>query len=418
MEFENFKNDLEFLTRKVQEDLTSWIDKGNKLYGQIFYVPIKTENGYKRGPELFENPVDWKITLREVYGPQLLSFEHKDFLKQYFKKVVTEERYYEELEIFLCDFLQSSFDDKYSILEFSNENTLRAYEYLSSDVIEARVSIPLKNITLVHCLEIENVKIYQLTWEEKVKWLKEDELISKKDRMHSDLNPLNFDGMLELKFYIPGPLGFPPLDGNAQRLSLRVLKILQLYDFSGVTGLLQRYDQKRIGWSNYMSIFSGNSVLSSGSKLVIDDYNDLEKFITKYLNDERFEQGEMKFVLDRLSEAWPNQRSLEFKVFDYISMLEAILIQNGQSELSFRVSVYTANLFGENKEEKIKIYELIKKAYRIRSKVAHCDYEIKDKDKLSGEEMRRIGKIVHQLIKKALDKGLKELRNDALDSLF
>ena len=44
---------------------------------------------------------------------------------------------------------------------------------------------------------------------------------------------------------------------------------------------------------------------------------------------------------------------------------------NIDSELSFRLSIYLATIIGNNKEERIKLYDFFKNAYSFRSRIVH-----------------------------------------------
>ena len=64
------------------------------------------------------------------------------------------------------------------------------------------------------------------------------------------------------------------------------------------------------------------------------------------------------------------ESSLPFKLINYCIALEC-LFTSDNSEVNHKVAERTSLLVGTNKEDRIKIYDLVKKAYGIRSKLSH-----------------------------------------------
>jgi hypothetical protein len=60
--------------------------------------------------------------------------------------------------------------------------------------------------------------------------------------------------------------------------------------------------------------------------------------------------------------------------------------------------------------ERNRIFDLARKAYDLRSKVAHC-VKLKAKDYLSQEDQIEIGQFAHLLIQEALKLGIEPLKN-------
>ena len=56
---------------------------------------------------------------------------------------------------------------------------------------------------------------------------------------------------------------------------------------------------------------------------------------------------------------------------DLMIVLENLYLKNISQELSYRLSMRIAHILGNNKEERIHIYHLIKEAYSLRSKIVH-----------------------------------------------
>lgn len=61
----------------------------------------------------------------------------------------------------------------------------------------------------------------------------------------------------------------------------------------------------------------------------------------------------------------------DVKIYFYISALEALFMSDSKGELTHQISEKVAHLLGENTDEKLDYYKNMKKAYNIRSAVAH-----------------------------------------------
>lgn len=61
----------------------------------------------------------------------------------------------------------------------------------------------------------------------------------------------------------------------------------------------------------------------------------------------------------------------DIKIYFYISALEALFMSDSKGELTHRISEKVAHLLGGNTDEKLDYYKNMKKAYNIRSAVAH-----------------------------------------------
>ena len=96
----------------------------------------------------------------------------------------------------------------------------------------------------------------------------------------------------------------------------------------------------------------------------------------------------------------------EDKLIDYITAFESLFVKEKQ-ELSYRLSVRVALLIGKDKQDRKQIFELIKKAYDLRSKIVHgLKYEknvkINDKNISIQEFVSKIEEILRTSIKSAL----------------
>lgn len=125
--------------------------------------------------------------------------------------------------------------------------------------------------------------------------------------------------------------------------------------------------------------------------------------------------GDIYSTLSRLQRSWvllSQARTTDFlpmKIGFYINTLECLVLTT-ESELAFRLQLYTANFIGENKEDKSEIIETIKKCYRVRSKFFHGEgiakLTITDLQDLSF----KLDNIVRRTLKKAVD--CKDVIND------
>jgi len=96
--------------------------------------------------------------------------------------------------------------------------------------------------------------------------------------------------------------------------------------------------------------------------------------------------------------------------------MEALLVSSNQGEFNFRVSTMAAAFTGKTKDEKKEIFQLVRRAYDIRSKVAHCAKEIKKP--LEGNEIEKLGKIVHEIMLFGFTNGIDKVREEAFNRLL
>lgn len=69
----------------------------------------------------------------------------------------------------------------------------------------------------------------------------------------------------------------------------------------------------------------------------------------------------------------------DLKIFFFISAMESLLMSDSKSEITHQISEKIAHLIGDTLEEKINIYDTIKRAYSVRSSVSHgSEYKLTD----------------------------------------
>ena len=93
-------------------------------------------------------------------------------------------------------------------------------------------------------------------------------------------------------------------------------------------------------------------------------YSKLSKFI-------KMDIGPIIIATSRLLSIQSPTKSLLDKYIDASILLEALLLPGIDQELKFRTSLRAALLMGKNEEESNKIFDIIKEAYDIRSKIIH-----------------------------------------------
>lgn len=99
-------------------------------------------------------------------------------------------------------------------------------------------------------------------------------------------------------------------------------------------------------------------------------YNNLEIKVSKLPSDSK---RRLELAIDRCIEA----DSSNYPLVDIVIAFEAVLLPNVNSELKFRLSERVALLIGKSKDERIEIFNNMKKIYDTRSKLVHG--EITDK---------------------------------------
>ena len=158
----------------------------------------------------------------------------------------------------------------------------------------------------------------------------------------------------------------------------------------------------------------------------------LDKLLFTYNNDPA-ELSEHRFYKPDLEKYFPDfkriQRSyllltvarrtdfLPMKIGFYINTLECLLLKS-ETELNFRLQLYTANFIGVNSEDKYKIMDIIKSGYGIRSKFFHGESLNSKKISELEDISQKIDEIVRRTIKKSID--ISETINDQkkIDTYF
>ena len=93
-------------------------------------------------------------------------------------------------------------------------------------------------------------------------------------------------------------------------------------------------------------------------------YSKLSNFVTKDI-------GPIIIATSRLLSIRSSTKNILDKYIDASILLEALLLPGIEGELKFRTSLRAALILGENEEESNNVFDVIKEAYDIRSKIVH-----------------------------------------------
>ncbi len=204
------------------------------------------------------------------------------------------------------------------------------------------------------------------------------------------------------------PNGLQTMTHNAEHL-------LRMYGFGAVKFLWTKIYCSGLQEQLFGKFSSTREHSKSSFFYNANEPKSLAKFLNRHLTQkERLEDSqELSFIVARLRDCWVNFRNNDFIVLDLVSILESLLLSNRDGELKFRLSVLTASLIGKSKVEKKSIHHSISKAYDLRSAVAHCA-QINPKNKLSNDEIQKLGELTIKVIKLALKNGVKSFKDKLL----
>ena len=155
--------------------------------------------------------------------------------------------------------------------------------------------------------------------------------------------------------------------------------------------------------------------------LKTDEIEDFKDFL-KELND----KNKAKFLdipLRYFNYAYTRER-LEDKLIDYMIAFEGLFIKE-KAELSYRLSLRVAAFLGENRDEKGKIFTLMRRTYDLRSDIVHGSSYSKNieinEEKLSFEELVSwVEELLRKSIKKSIETGQepKQILENSPESIF
>lgn len=416
----------------LHSDIQNHIKGNNQLTGNIFYRPIKTDNGYRSGADCpIDTIIDWPRSFENIYGK---SFEHCSFfndlvlhLQPFFESPDTcpprqniGGDYIQEAKLFIFD-LMDAFTTTKATYTFPPIDELSSitYKYLTRTEDEYFVEVPLLGIEVSKKLQFSGGELEPIDIEKRIDFMRQRGTGYWRSSQigANDWTILEATTLLKMKLSwarsektqtLMCPL-------QLQNLCDNTLHLLRIYAYGGAQSCFQSYYVSSLGRQSRGTISSVN-ILPHRKSIPLDNPNDLVIFLDKHLTNKRIEdEHELGFIINRMAETWGSSRTNAFQVFDYVTILEAILVPSSESETSFKVSLYSAHLTAFSKEEKKKYFELIRKAYKVRNSVAHCKSELKAKDRLENEDLKEFGEIVHKIIRRAFNEGVDPLREEAKD---
>ena len=172
------------------------------------------------------------------------------------------------------------------------------------------------------------------------------------------------------------------------------VNVLQLYGYSNLqigNGILLSDRVTDSYNKNDLIYFSGESAFYSNSELLNDrskdllDNNSRNKFRNFLNNNINYwnhigSKSYLRIAFMHFFSALKDQL-LEEQILHLIIALEALLSPPGSQELSHRVSQNTSILLGKNPNERENIYNLVHDGYKVRSSLAHGEFNGFDEGK-------------------------------------
>jgi len=104
----------------------------------------------------------------------------------------------------------------------------------------------------------------------------------------------------------------------------------------------------------------------------------------------------LETAINRFNSAM-EKASFEDRLIDFIIALEALFLKE-PLELEYRLSIRIASFLGKTKDERNKIFQLIRRAYKTRSAIVHGGIKLKKKGEFSGDELSSLEEIVRRSI--------------------
>lgn len=100
---------------------------------------------------------------------------------------------------------------------------------------------------------------------------------------------------------------------------------------------------------------------------------DLRNFREEFMNtawEKKESSSPLGIALSRFTDGYERIKS-EDKIIDYMIALEALYLQEGTAELSYRLAHRVSVLLTKDKKERRRLFEMTRKSYDLRSKIVH-----------------------------------------------
>lgn len=342
-------------------------------------VKITKEGNSRKGQTVLrEEPLYWRLVyqhegeikiLPEFISCENFLFENKLVIKSdHDEKVVKEIIGRDYLISVLIHFLHKSKSTNFDSDIFNKlYNEVESYFY--SDELRFLALAPLQNFEIEEVFESENnVKIRKITQEE----LNELFRMAKGGFSVSISQPevMRLDAVLEMQYLIRK--GSPLSTREPKEIFDKLISALRLFKpgFFGIN--LIRCSA--LSWQPRMvssSELSYRIFWGQGYKLT---KSDLEEFKSFWGIFNQFNFGNHKFLeiaLKRFNYAYERMNT-EDKIIDYMISMESMFFKEDEKrELEFKLAIRSAMLLGKTAQEKREIFNTIKEAYDIRSKIVH-----------------------------------------------
>lgn len=141
-----------------------------------------------------------------------------------------------------------------------------------------------------------------------------------------------------------------------------------------------------------------------------------EKLGSKWKSLRLIEEKRYDIAVSRFSSSCDRSRA-EDRLIDQMISFEALFLSNIQDELKFRLATRVASLIGNSSDQKKELFNLMRKAYDLRSDIVHgekCDFEKLQKIVSQTENVLRIA--INRILDNKLFDEIK--RNEYWDNLL
>jgi len=157
-------------------------------------------------------------------------------------------------------------------------------------------------------------------------------------------------------------------------------------------------------------------------KLTNDDVNDLKAFWSKFKSLNIQSYPFLDVAIRRFSFSY-DRTSPEDKLINFIIAFEALFLKRALGELGYRLALRCAYFLGKDEEERKKIFEIVRGAYDIRSKIVHgasksSNEILKILNKLNLKTLEELSMQVEEYLRKSIKMFLDYLQSKSHDEII
>lgn len=289
-------------------------------------------------------------------------------------------------------------------------------EYFYRDMVEYRFMSPLSNFqTEIEKIELSpGFAIIKIPREERERMLSH----SSEPGLFPLYQVMPFN-IYAFEFYLKAPKLFG--ESHSVREVKKIPSQIARKQFDEACSALRlfkkgavNYEYIRVGttsWELHGGTFTTATIerrQSIGVQYVLskDELPDFLRFWNFFQKARRKTRRRIDVALRRLNFAYGRTRS-EDKLIDYMIGFEALLLEGERQELEYRLALRGSTLLGKTSEERKKIFEELKTAYRERSSIVHGGV-LKEIVKIGNHEVKfsefvdKVGQILCLAIKEFL----------------